>query len=308
MILSVVISQRDDAIGTSITVAGLLQSLKGLSFEIIVVDNSEENQRFAIDKEYLQDGTVKLLYTSPPSLFAARAEGIKHARGRWILILDSHMLMGYRGIEELLEVAEGKDGNLGIVYGSCLYHVQNDRNGFIDRDLTTLFGIRNGDDFSTRRIAFRGVPMLMEKAHFMRIGGYGTLARNYLPWGGGDFLLGIKTLMMGFENWAVPKARGIHLGPFKKGPLTSSYMRVNDSKWPDFIGMMTAAFIVGGRNLLQERRKQVEKRIGRKKKSKGNISYGEIERMAMRLGKTDYEMLRDNMVYSFYKLRKMYKR
>ncbi len=305
MKLSVIISHKDDPIGTSITVAGLIQSLKGIDSEIIVIDNSDKLHKLALDNQYIKDGTVRVLYTNPPSLFAAREEGIKHALGRWILILDSHMLLGYRAIEEMIELAESRNGDLGIVYGNCVYHVQDSKNGFIDRNIDTLKGIRRGDNLKTRQICFRGVPMIMEKSHFMRIGGYGCLAKNYLPWGGGDYLLGIKTLVLGFENWGVPTADGIHLGPFKNGPLKSSYMRVNESNWPDYIGMLCAAYIVGGDNTLRERIQQIKNRIGKKNK---DLESKQVWIMAKRLAGTDYEWLRRNRVYSLDKLKRLYRR
>ena len=272
MMLSIIISERDDPVGTLVTIRALIQHCSGIDYEIVVIDNSDkpESLRSVIPKEYLGGNPVRLLH-SPPSLFVARTLGVKEARGKWLLFLDSHMIMGYRAVEFMLEIGERKNGNLGFVYGPCCYHYDSRRFEFVDRDVDSLAGIRRHQAKldvvrGESRIAFRGVPMLCQKAHFMRIGGYGALAHYALPWGGGDYLLGIKTLMLGYDNFLSDKSVGIHLGPFvgagSSGFVNSYMITPPPNNWPKFIGMLTAAYIVGGKKVLDQRAAQIKKRIG----------------------------------------------
>ena len=300
--LSVVISQKDDPVGTTITVVSLIQAMKEVEGEIIVVDNSLTPDSFAIPKEYIQEGLVKILRTYPPSIFPAREKGIEVAKGKYILILDSHMMMGYRAIERILNFMDKQDGSVGIGYGGCCYHSVAEFNMWVDRDLTTMKGIKLGTrqdkDF---RIAFRGVPMIFHKSHYYRIGGYGCLAREYLPWGGGDYLLGIKTLLLGYPNWHIGEAVGIHLGPFESGPFKKSYMNDKRAIKDSYIGMLAAAYIVGGKKELTKRAHQIEKRI---KGAKNILSNKALIDKTIRIARSDEEILRHNRKMTLQEVRR----
>lgn len=305
MLLSVIISQRNDPLGSLITIRDLLKKLPE-DTEIVLIDNSDDLTIFPsmISHQYIREGRLKIL-TSQPSLFIAREKGIREAKGRWILFLDSHMLLGYYAIEAFLRAGDMFGGSLGFLYGPCAYHYGGEDDEFVDRNLVNLAGMSRTKarlklSQGIARITFRGVPMMCEKAHFMRIGGYGALAKHGMPWGGGDYLLGLKTRMLGYENYLVDGALGIHLGPFSglgSQGFVETYMKLPPpTDWPPYIGMLTAAYICGGKPLLEERALQVRRRLGNRQPQ---VASNAVKLKASRLGEQDRKWLLENKKFSY---------
>ena len=84
------------------------------------------------------------------------------------------------------------------------------------------------------------------------LGGYGSLAEHKLAWGGGDMFLGLKSWMLGFENWAVPTRSAIHIGPLPSVARKFwKYRKYSDSgQHGTGIGYLVALYVLGGEKLI----------------------------------------------------------
>lgn len=270
--LSIIISVRSDPVGALITVISALEELSTLNYkyEIIIVDNSDREQHFRalrklINIEYIRDGIIKIYHQDHQCLFTARELGIRKSKGKYLLFVDSHCIFGRDSIANMVEFAESKT-NLGFVYGPVCYSVNHEDDAFCDRGVDDFLGIRLGQCRYKResfKVPFRGMPFLCEKSFFSKIKGYGTLSEHRLPWGGGDFILGFKSAMLGYDNWMVTNATVIHIGPFKNDCyLPPSYIRESGRGFPKRFGMIISAYIIGGEKLVKARIEQLNKRIG----------------------------------------------
>ena len=287
--LSLIISQRNDAVGTLITIRSALEEFKSLGrkYEIIIADNSDNGvQRDAIQdlipSLYIKEGIIKLIYQPFPSLFSARELAISKSFGTHLLFVDSHCLFGRDSISNLLNFSLTQPG-IGFAYGICCYSHRVEEEGWCDRDVTTSKGIRlgwyHGQSWAQPfQAPFRGMPFICSRTTFDEIGGYGFLSRHRLAWGGGDYFLGLKSSLFGFTNWTVPSSLVIHLGPFSNDRyLIQSFLREPARNHPVRIGMLAAAYALGGTPLANHRLSGISKLVNQRTLSSA-IRLGEEDR------------------------------
>jgi glycosyltransferase involved in cell wall biosynthesis len=269
--LSLIISQRNDPVGTLITIRSALEAFKVLGHpaEIIVVDNSDDDiQRMAIKDlipaEYIREGTIKLLFQPFPSLFSARELGVSKSTGEYLLFVDSHCVFGRDSVKHLLDFSLTHKG-IGLAYGLCCYSHRIEDEAWCDRNVSTSKGIRIGwysDHKDPFPVPFRGMPFLCHRDTFSAIGGYGFLSRYKLTWGGGDYFLGLKSSILGFTNWSIPSSIVIHLGPFKDDRyLTNSFFNESPRTYPVRVGMLAASYAIGGIGLANSRLSHIHKLV-----------------------------------------------
>ncbi len=302
MKLSIVISTRCDPIGTAITFRSFREDVKGLDHEFIIVDNSDTNfdydiLRSYIDQEFIKTGELVMFRDPITCIFTAREKAIQAASGDLIMFIDSHMLPFYGCCESFVEFFEKHGEEVGIAYGPCGYHHKIEQYSYHSRDLTS-FGAIIYRDPPDLPITFRGPPMVFRRSHFERIGGYGTFAKHRLNWGGGDTHIGLKSLVLGWENWLVSGAGAIHLGPFHGDHyFVESFAKMDKSVDGRWLGFFVAAYIAGGMELVEKRRKQVEKRL-----SKKHIEDSLIER-ATKISEEEKRWVDERRIYTYEELR-----
>jgi len=211
----------------AVTVRSCIEELQPIQGggEIVVVDNSDENKFKALNsvipRGYKLDGTVKVLRQDYPCLFTARETAAREAKGEYILCVDSHMLIGRDMIKDLVDFMDGRvnDTRLGFAHAPINWAHQHEDRAKHDRDMSVdELGNWGFQVKEKKRITWKGMPWICRRNWFLNdLGGYGALAEHRLAWGGGDMHLGIKTWLLGYENWGVPCRPGIHIGPFPNG-------------------------------------------------------------------------------------------
>jgi len=100
-----------------------IQSQSYQDFEIIVVDDgSSDRTPNLIDASVLRDHRIRAYHKQNGGASSARRFGIEHAKGHWILFVDSDDTMSSDAIKDLLE---HDDGNSDIIAGTILYKTLN---------------------------------------------------------------------------------------------------------------------------------------------------------------------------------------
>lgn len=304
--LSIIISECNDPYGTVFTISSAMEELShlNLKFDIIVIDNSTNRiyykaMKDLIHKEYYGD-KIKLLRQSFPCIFTAREDGIRASNSEYIMILDSHCLFSRDSIKEFFEVANQLD-DFGFLYGPMCFTRDLASDSYCDRSISNYKGIRLSELDNVPRvfeIVFRGMPFMCKKSLFWEIGGYGTLSKYKLPWGGGDSILGPKASIMGYHNWMLSKALVYHIGPFRGDRyLPGTTMRsLREMEVYPRIGMLVAAYIVGGEELVLGRYGQLRGRLKLKSINKRMLTYAiqiaeEERRWLLKRAKVSYNEL-----------------
>lgn len=265
MRVSVIVSNRNDDAMLSVTVRSILEELRplGRDGEVIIIDNSDEavykNLGSYIPPRYQRSGLVKLIRQDYPCLFTAREAGFEAAKSDLVACVDSHMIIGHRMIADLVEFMERRsdDPKVGFAHAPISWCHHHEDNAKHDRCMQTHeMGDWHRQYDHERRITWKGMPWIVRKSTWAAIGGYGALSEHRISWGGGDMHIGIKPWLMGFENWAVPCAPAIHIGPFpKKAGSSHKYRLYSDSgKHPASFGFMVACYALGGEAMLERNR------------------------------------------------------
>lgn len=300
--LSLVISSRNDPFGCLITIRSVLEEFKSCNFncEIIVVDNSDipgKRRTFKdIADPFIKSGQVKLFQQDFPCLFSARDKAVEESSSEYILIVDSHCLFYKDSIKNMIDQADQLN-NLGILFGCICYSISHEEDAYCDRNVKSFLPIRKcayKDIPKLFKIPLRSIPCLIKRKLYKRIRGYQPLSTNRLVWGGGDFLISFKPLLFGYTNWVLTTSGVIHLGPFKDdGFFIRSFTHNASSTYSRFVGMLTAAYVIGGEQLLHNRRNQFVNRLGNQK------GFDRICQQIVKFGVESRRWIKENSVKTY---------
>lgn len=272
MRLSIIISNRNDTSMLAVTLRSCIEELKAVSGggEVVIVDNSDERIwnliPSLIPSGFIDDGRVQLIRQDYPCLFTARETGIRRAKGNYIACVDSHMIIGYNMFKDMVDFMNRHrdDERLGFGHAPINWAHQHESKSKHDRDVSECeLGNWNKQYDYERKITWKGMPWICRRRWFNdKLGGYGALSKNKLSWGGGDILLGTKTWLLGYENWAIPTNPAIHLGPFpnvdgKEGNKYRVYSK--SGQYPAVTGYLVALYSLGGMDAIKRNTKAIKK-------------------------------------------------
>lgn len=286
--VSIVISNRNDTVMLSVTIRSCIEELKSLGVgkgEIVICDNSDveiyKRLSSIIPIKYIKDGLIKVIRQNFPCLFTARENAIRHAKGEYIICVDSHMIIGRDMILDLVNFMDNHkdDKTLGFAHAPINWAHQHESRAKHDRDMTINELGDWGDAYDYERtITWKGMPWICRRSWFLDksigLGGYGALSQHNLSWGGGDMHIGIKSWLLGFKNWAVPTSPGIHIGPFPKIDTGKNphATKVGQDKYrlysvsgegPHTIGFLVSCYILGGQPMLKRNEPTIKSRFGK---------------------------------------------
>jgi len=316
MKLSVIIPNRNDTAMLAVTVRSALEGLKAIDGdgEVVVVDNSDLDlwqilrtpNESPLDLSEVQEGRVQLIRQPYPCLYSARAAGIKFARGEYSYNADSHTLFGHNHFKNLVEFMDSKK-DTKIAFGFSPIGWLSWPESFARHDIRldegTIFGSWGRQYKEPTRICWNfGSRICRTKWFNEDFGGYGFFARERLSWGGGEFYIPVKALLMGYENWAIPCSPQYHIGPFsaavqsRAGYKYRNYDVAKSGKTKIGMGILAAFYALGGDDMKAEALKA----------RKGVEQYGlDVERdwaEAKRLAEKDWLWLKERQVMTFQEL------
>jgi glycosyltransferase involved in cell wall biosynthesis len=310
MRLSVIISNRNDTSMLAVTVRSAIEQLKplGLDGEVIVVDNSDspiqEVLTSYLPKGYIDEGLLRLYYQYFPCLFTARETAIKEAKGEYIVCVDSHMLLGHNMLYDLVEFMDrhnhGKE--LGFAHAPISWMHQHERSARHDRDMTlNELGNWGAAYKHEQKMTWKGMPWICRKDFFFNVlNGYGALAKHKVSWGGGDMHIGIKPWLLGYPNWAVPCAPGIHCGPFPKpekgkaDPKAKYRLYSKSGSTHEYIGFLISFYVLGGEPMMERNKEKIERQF--------NIRCSTFWDRAKQMGQEEKDWLDSKKIITFEEL------
>ncbi len=270
MLCSVIIANRNDFISLCVTIRSALEELKPIGGgEVIVVDSSDPDiykalsEGSMVSKVYMDKGELRVFRQDWQCLFTAREKAIREAKGKYVICLDSHMLVGHNLIRDLVEFMERRDSDPKIAFAHAplnwAHHHESrkrhDRHMNLDEIASKKHAAWGVYHRHERRISWKGMPWICRRSTFFdKLNGYGALSQHRLSWPG-DPHLGIKPWLLGYENWAVPCSPGIHLGPFPAKAMKMHKYRVYTGKTgthDGHISSMVSSYILGGEEFLRK--------------------------------------------------------
>lgn len=264
MRVSVIISNRNDVEMLGVTVRSAIEELSVVpgGGEVVVVDNSDteiyETLPAILPAGYRRGKVPKIRYFRQdyPCLFTARQEAAQQAKGEYIFCVDAHCIIGHNVIIDLVHfLNRNRSRKIGFAHAPVNWLCQWE--GAARHDMKEIFGTWGKLYNYERKMSWKGMPWMCSRDWFLnKLNGYGALAENILAWGGGDMFLGLKTWILGYENWAVPTRPVIHIGPLptvaRKFWKYRKY-KVSGGGLPG-MGYLVALFTMGGDKLVYDQR------------------------------------------------------
>jgi len=322
--LSVIISNRNDTAMLSVTINSCIEELSPIGLkncEIIICDNSDDSiyttLKSFLPTGYMRDKRLKVFRQTFPCLFTARETAAQYSTGKYILCVDSHMLIGHNTFLDLYNFMEAhsNDQTMAFAHAPVNWTHHHQRNAVHDRDMSkNELGDWNRAYQSERTITWKGMPWICRRNWFLDkvsgLGAYGALSQHKVSWGGGDMHIGIKPWLLGFKNWAVPTRPCIHIGPFPKNDLTDNPAEskvANGSGYryrlwsssgtgPHALGFLVSCFVLGGEQMMNRNKSAIMSRFGR------FINVEEWWQQAMVFGKDEKQWLDERKLMTFEQL------
>jgi len=287
--LSIIISNRNDLTMLSVTVRSCIEALKPIGLkncEIVIADNSDDKAynmlSSVLPTMYIRERLIKIYRQTFPCLFTARELAAEKATGKYILCIDSHMLIGHNMFLDLVTFMDkhSNDKTIGFAHAPISWAHHHESRAKHDRDMSVHELGEWGKAYDHERtITWKGMPWICRRDWFLDrengLGGYGALAQHRVSWGGGDMHIGIKPWLLGYKNWAVPCSPGIHIGPYPKidlvkGEKNSSIigpdkyrLYAKSGQGPHGIGFLVSCYVLGGQAMMNRNKKAITERFGR---------------------------------------------
>ena len=311
MKLSIIIANRNDIVMLNVTLNNALEMMKTLDCEseIIICDNSDpefyELMPIAYPAGWLKKKWVKVVRQTDPCFTSARHRAAEAATGEYIFCIDSHVLIGLNTLKDSLDFMERHkdDGQLGFGHPPIRWAHQGPAAIKHTLKPSPLGGPNGGWDSayaSERKMYWKFMPWICRRYWFLNtIKGYGTHATEMLSWGGAEALMQVKSLMMGYDNYALITDPVIHIGPYtpaviKTGQYKYRTYAANGNK-PHGFGVLVANYVIAGPDRGYEISKASEEQFTNRHKIKIDDYWEEVKR----LSDPEYQWLAANAKYTY---------
>jgi glycosyltransferase involved in cell wall biosynthesis len=246
--LSVIIAARNEIPHLWYTLHSIQQQVAVLNgqcggVEVLVVDDGSTDGT----QKFLQMPAIQQIARAirTEGVFAPRARhlGAMEARGRWLLFLDAHVLLGPDFLRTVIArfAAEGAPGAeaAGAVHFPVAWNWRglDDFRDHYELTLDTNFWGQNKRAGFTQltEIAVSGhAALLVRRDRFFQVGGYAAPFRGY---GGEENYLNLKLARFGYRNYSLPDVYFLHCSQRLSDPWTTPALFRND---------VLTAYIIGG--------------------------------------------------------------
>lgn len=265
MKLSIIISNRNDIVMLNVTLNNLIDQMRSVEggCEIIVADNSDQREwnlmGVAIPDGWKRKGLVRLVRDERHGFSAARHLAANQARGEYLFCVDSHILLGRNTLRDSVDFMERHkdDPNLGFGHPPIRWSHQGPA-----AVKHTLKPADNGHPnggwdcayTEERKMYWKFMPWICRREWFLKtLQGYGTHAWQYMSWGGAEPLMQTKSLMLGYENWAIITDPLVHIGPFTPKVIALGQYKYRTygpgGTFPHGLGVLVALVVLCGPEL-----------------------------------------------------------
>jgi hypothetical protein len=144
------------------------------------------------------------------------------------------------------------------------------------------------------------MPWICRKDWYLNtIKGYGTHSNAMLSWGGAETIQQVKSLMMGFDNWAIATDPVIHIGPYTPEVVKTGQYKYRtysaNGNYPHGFGVLASYMVLAGDKLGYELAKKGEKAFT----ARHHIEVDKYWKEAVKVGKAEYEWLDSVKKYSY---------
>lgn len=314
MKLSIIISNRNDIVMLNVTLNNAIEALKTVNCEseIVVCDNSDpkfyEMIHIACPVGFIKKHNVRIIRQEEPCFTSARMRAAEAAKGEYIFCVDSHVLFGHNTLRNSLDFMERHkdDPNLGFGHPPIRWAHQGP--AAVKHTLKVSDkGLPNGGwecaYAKERKMYWKFMPWICRRNWYLNtLRGYGSHSDHMISWGGAELIQQVKSLMLGYDNWAIISDPVAHIGPYtpaviKTGQYKYRTYGANGNK-PHGFGILLGYMVIAGPNEGYRLAKLGEKQFH----SRHKIKVDDYWKEAVRLGTEEHNWLMKNKKYSYNEL------
>jgi len=262
MKLSIIISNRNDIVMLNVTLNNAIEMLKTIDMdgEIVVCDNSDNDiyklMPIAYPTGWIKKGWVKVLRQEDPCFTSARHRAAEAAKGEYLFCVDSHVLFGLNTLRDSINFMDRHKDDDKLGFGHPPIRWAHQGPAAVKHALkVSPSGLPNGgwDCAYTveRKMFWKFMPWICRRDWYLNtLKGYGTHATAMLSWGGAEALQQVKSLMLGYENWAIITDPVAHIGPYSPEVVKTGQYKYRtytaNGNYPHGFGVLAAYYVLGG--------------------------------------------------------------
>ena len=298
----------------NVTLNNCIEMLKSLPYEseIVVCDNSDKNFyeliHIACPVGFIKKHNVSIIRQEQPCFTSARMRAAEAAKGEYLFCVDSHVLFGYNTLSDSVDFMERHkdDPNLGFGHPPIRWAHQGPA-GVKHTLKVSDKGLPNGGwdcAYATeRKMYWKFMPWICRRDWYLNtLKGYGAHSDHMISWGGAEVLQQVKSLMLGYENWAIATDPVIHIGPYtpaviKTGQYKYRTYTANGNK-PHGFGVLLAYAVLGGPEVGYKQAKIGEEQFPNRHKIKVDDYWPAVLEMAA----AEHNWLQDRKKYDYLEL------
>lgn len=314
MKLSIIISNRNDIVMLNVTLNNAIEMLKSIDMdgEIVVVDNSDDDiyklMPIAYPTGWIKKGWVRVFRQPEPCFTSARMLAAKEAKGEYLFCVDSHVLFGYNTLRDSIDFMERHkdDPKLGFGHPPIRWAHQGPA-GTKHTLKPSPDGLPNGGwdcaYKNERKMFWKFMPWICRKDWYLNVlKGYGTHANAMLSWGGAETIQQVKSLMLGYENWAIVTDPIVHIGPYTPEVVKTGQYKyrtyIANGNYPHGFGILASYAILAGPELGYKYAKIDEEAFIARHTIRVDDYWGK----AVEVAKAEHEWLMDSAKYTYQEL------
>lgn len=314
MKLSIIISNRNDIVMLNVTLNSAIEAMKSLDCEseIVVCDNSDpkfdELIHIACPSGFIKKHNVRLIKQKEPCFTSARMRAAEAAKGEYIFCVDSHVLFGYRTLHDSVDFMDRHSDEEDLGFGHPPIRWAHQGPAAVKHVLKVSDkGLPNGGwdkCFQEEQVMYwKFMPWICRRDWYLdTLRGYGAHSDHMISWGGAEQLQQVKSLMMGYKNWAIITDPIAHIGPYTPAVVKTGQYRyrtytANGNK-PHGFGVLLAYMVCGGPDVGYKHAKLGEEQFTNRHKIRVDDYWKEV----VRLGTEEYEWLNERKKYDYLEL------
>jgi glycosyltransferase involved in cell wall biosynthesis len=246
-------------------------------FELLILDQSDDDNTEKVSTALCAEDTRLRYFRLPrPGKPLALNEGLKHVRGRYVLLTDDDCEAMPGWVDAIVAAFEG-DARVGCIYGSVDAATHDAAEGYVPaRAVTrahTVFGL---DSFLTRAWGNfgMGANMAVRTDVISRLGGWDPCIGPGTKFGSGDDTdLAVRTLRAGHGLHFCPSAKVVHYGFRLWKSSRKDFTRIGFGLGAVFAKhLRCGAFFPGGLRVAAHEAAQSAKRLSRWQRP-GSVSF-----------------------------------
>ena len=245
----------------SVTVLSIVEAMRadGIDGEIVVVENSDPEIHEAAKSciaGQVKEGMVRIIRLDQPSIAKAIHLAHQEARGEFIFYTDAHTLIGAGTFKAMLNFFNRHDGEpIGFLNAPIqwAHRSSTTKRSHMSVDSSPLGAWAGATCVQKeQKVPWKGMPYMIRKSVWDDIGGLGCCDEHGLGWGVLAYL-GIKTWILGYENWAIPDGVVYHFGEWPENVKPfAKYRTYQDGGKKPGLAKAVALYVFGGDEMVAQ--------------------------------------------------------